>query len=149
MKSAYKIASLGVAALSIITLAGCTKAPETNTSTTATTETTTAPTTTPTETTLPPTGDFREVQVTLDEYSFTPENIEVGLGQQVQLTVTNTGALAHTFTAPDLGINLEVAGGKTESTIFSADKAGVFELTCTVAGHEQLGMTGQIFVSNL
>jgi uncharacterized cupredoxin-like copper-binding protein len=146
MKSAYKIASLSLATLSMITLAGCTKKPE---SSTTTNTTTTVNTTTPTETTLPPTGEFREVQVTLDEYSFTPENIEIGLGQEVQLTVTNKGALAHTFTAPDLGINLEVPGGKTESTIFTADKAGAFELICTSAGHEQLGMTGQIFVSNL
>jgi plastocyanin len=151
MKSVYKVASLGLVTLSVVALTGCTKAPETNTTSTATTvNTTTVPPviTPPTTTTVPPTGS-REIEVMLDEYSFTPEIIEVAVGQEVKLTVTNTGRLAHTFTAPDLGIDLDVAGGKSATTTFTPAEGGEFELTCTSAGHEQLGMTGKIIVSNL
>jgi plastocyanin len=124
---------LGVASVGL--LAGCTK-------TQTTTNTITPQTNQASVETRP--ANSGGLTVTLDEYSFAPKIIEVAPGGS--LTLTNAGNMAHTFNVADLGISEEVGAGETKSITVPNNKLGTFTVTCTVAGHEALGMTGQIVV---
>src|SRR3990167_5772402 len=121
------LASVGVITL----LAGCGQA-ATNTS---------VPTA-PNITSLP----AGSIAVTLNEYSITPAAITLTKDQATTLAVTNQGSIAHTYTVADLGIDLQVAPGQTETQSVTPTKSGTFTLNCTVAGHQALGMEGTITV---
>jgi plastocyanin len=62
----------------------------------------------------------------------------VAVGQKVTLSFTNKDDAQHSFTAPDLGINVVVPGSKDENTpgtityTFTASKAGKFRWYCAI-----------------
>lgn len=64
---------------------------------------------------------------------------------EVEVTFANTDAVAHTFTVPDLGVDLEVASGEAGTAVFSAPH-GTYRYVCTVPGHDGPGMRGELRV---
>ena len=68
--------------------------------------------------------------------AFLPANLSVKAGATVHVTVYNYDDMPHTFTAPDLGTNANIAGGsedkpsKTTFTFTAPDKAGKYEWLC-------------------
>ena len=56
-----------------------------------------------------------------DNLTFTPNTITVKAGQPVQLTLINQGALPHTFTAPDINIEVQMTPGETTFTVMPSD----------------------------
>ncbi len=78
-----------------------------------------------------------------DDFSFTPAEVEVAPGQTV--TVTNAGFMQHDLVSDDLGVGTEMLNGGDSQDIVIPEDAAVgesFKFICTVAGHEQSGMTG-------
>jgi uncharacterized cupredoxin-like copper-binding protein len=60
--------------------------------------------------------------------------------------VTNNGALPHTFTLPDQGIDTgELAAGASADVTINLP-AGEYRFICTVVGHEGAGMVGTLIV---
>ncbi len=109
----------------------------------------------------------RTVRVNMgDNMRFTPQLLQIKLGDTLALLVHNQGALLHEFvigTAPELQAHAalmlkfpdmehdepymaHVAPGKTGRVIWTFNRAGEFEFACLLPGHFSAGMKGRIVV---
>lgn len=77
------------------------------------------------------------------EYIFNPADIEFSSGETVTLALTSEREF-HTFTVPDLDIDIAVGAGETKSVVVTFDEPGSYRLICTP--HESLGMIGTITI---
>ncbi len=102
-----------------------------------------------------------------DNMRFTPDRIDVKLGETIKFIIQNNGKILHEFvigTKKELDEhaammvkfpNMEhdepymahVAAGKKGEIIWQFNKAGDFDFACLIAGHYQSGMVGKIKVS--
>lgn len=97
-----------------------------------------------------------------DTFQFTPSTATVSSGDEVEVTLTNVGALEHSWTL--VGSDVDVAtvtdaqainsattgtvpGGETGSVTFTAPAAGSYQFVCTVPGHAAAGMVGTLTVN--
>ena len=88
----------------------------------------------------------RVIQITAQNWSFTPSVIKARKGEVVQLSITGAGGL-HGFSVPSLGINENLTPGQTITINLPTDRAGTFPLFCSIpcgSGHRD--MTGQIII---
>ena len=76
-------------------------------------------------------------------YVFDSNALTFSAGEAVSFTF-NSETEFHTFTVDDLGIDVSVDGGSSETLNFTFDTPGVYELVCIP--HEALGMVGTITV---
>ena len=89
------------------------------------------------------------VEITLDDFLIRPQNVRAR-GGRLTFVVTNRGRLGH---------NLRLRGGSegeqvVTTTLLPGDGGtqsvtlapGAYTMLCTVANHEQLGMTGRLVV---
>jgi plastocyanin len=98
-----------------------------------------------------PTVQVRDqrAEIELDDFLIRPQNLRAQAGE-LTFAVTNTGRLGH---------NLRLRGGSegeqvVTTTLLPGDGAakaitlapGSYTMLCTVANHEQLGMTGRLVV---
>ncbi len=97
---------------------------------------------------------------------FSPDRVEVKVGEQIEFVVKNEGELEHEFVVgsrienaahakmmqamPDMQHTdpnaVRVAPGKTERLVWKFSKPGSFEFACLVPGHYEAGMKGRIMV---
>jgi len=63
----------------------------------------------------------------------------------VNLTLVNPEDDAHTFTVPDLNINVVMKGQSSTKTSFVVSKPGIYQFVCAEAEHAPY-MWGQIVV---
>ncbi len=102
----------------------------------------------------------------LDTMRFSPEVVEVKLGETVRFTVRNDGKQMHEFVIGTKAENDEhaalmvkfptmehdepymahVAPGKTGEIVWTFNRAGEFDFACLIAGHYQAGMVGKVKV---
>lgn len=95
----------------------------------------------------------RPVTVAADEYEFSPDSIVVtGRGSgatKVRIELTNDGSQAHDLRVErgenDLGGTPIFGPGQTKTAEVSLPK-GEYQIICSVADHEQLGMKGKLTV---
>lgn len=118
-----------------------------------------------------PAKPFRVIDVAMTEgdgtMAYDPPSINVKLGEQVKIVLSNKGALDHEFMLdsveknakhriamqknPEMehadpnGRRLKPAG--TSGIIWKFSKAGTFEFACLIPGHSEAGMKGVIVVS--
>jgi uncharacterized cupredoxin-like copper-binding protein len=88
------------------------------------------------------------VEIALDDFFMTPQNVRARRGE-LTFVVTNRGRLGHNFRLRDAdGERVEVTTLLPgEQATEAADLApGTYTMLCTVANHEQLGMTGRLVV---
>jgi len=79
-------------------------------------------------------GNKVEVFATLIRSHFTPETIEVDVGDEVTIHLTNLERAqdeTHGFTVSTYNVHASVEPGKTVSVKFKADKEGVYPYYCT------------------
>lgn len=96
------------------------------------------------------------VTVTGREFSFSPAEIRVKVGQTVMLTFKNEGDAFHTLTVDGIPITLDgkaqtrlhvtASAGSSASVTFVPTEAGSYDFICAVSGHAAYGMTGKIVV---
>lgn len=86
------------------------------------------------------------VRVTLSDFKFTPNPIEIPANTKFALQLTNSGAVEHDITAKDLGLHLLVGTAKRVEQEVGPLKPGEYEIYCGVAGHKEVGMVGKIVV---
>jgi cytochrome c oxidase subunit 2 len=73
----------------------------------------------------------RTIDITLARYAFSPERIEVRLGERVRLNVVSTDG-PHGFRLEELGVNARIpAGGKQVTVELTPKKAGTFAISCS------------------
>lgn len=137
----------GGALLSMVLLAACETAVRATPTSTArplsAASPTSAPTLPPTSTLIPavltaalvPPQVTNTQQITIegtDRLTFVPDTLTVTAGQTVELTLVNSGQLDHTFTVPDLSIEVQMPAGKTNTFTFMAPQAGVYRFNSGV-----------------
>lgn len=116
-------------------------------------------------------GDAKAARRTIevgmaDTMRFTPDRIDVRLGETLRFRVRNTGKVMHEFVVGTPAENARhaelmvkfpgmehdepwmahVAPGKTGEIVWTFNRAGRFEFACLIAGHYQAGMVGTIVV---
>lgn len=94
--------------------------------------------------TQPPIAGAPVIRIGMEDFRFIPSEIRVKAGQQVNLQLTNRGAILHDLVVPTLRIHAEAAAGQQMTVGFIAPRAGVYEFYCGVAGHREAGMTGRL-----
>jgi uncharacterized cupredoxin-like copper-binding protein len=97
-----------------------------------------------------------------DTFQFTPTSASVSAGDEVEVTLTNAGALEHAWALVADGADVatvtdanaiggaatgSVAGGGTGTVTFTAPDAGTYKFVCTIAGHAAAGMVGTLTVN--
>ncbi len=85
------------------------------------------------------------VQVTLSEFDVVPGAIEVAAGGSLE--VTNAGSSEHDLAIVDADLGTPMLGAGESASLSLGDLApGVYEVLCTVPGHDSSGMTGTLTV---
>jgi uncharacterized cupredoxin-like copper-binding protein len=117
-----------------------------------------------------PTKPFRIVGVSIHDgkggMGYTPQSLEVHLGEQIKFIIWNDGIYNHEFILASTADNLKHAAlmkkypdmehddpnGKTIGSYNSAEilwrfsKKGTFEFSCFIPGHREAGMIGKVVV---
>lgn len=77
-------------------------------------------------------------------------DLKVAVGTEVEITLINEDAVQHDITVPDLNAASERITEKGSRTTlqFTADTAGIFTYYCSLPGHRQAGMEGQLIVGD-
>jgi len=108
--------------------------------------------------------------LTATEYSYSPAQFIVPLGDTVTLVFQNNGLLEHDFviekialtnttaestsssgmshdmTGMDFDLHVSVTSGQSTTLEFTPSQAGTYVFFCTVPGHKEAGMIGQMTV---
>ncbi len=87
------------------------------------------------------------VTINGEDIKFDVTAIEAKVGQTVNVTYNNKGALDHTFLIDGLVTEQIVVPGQTITFSFTPKSAGTFEYYCNVAGHKEAGMIGALTVT--
>lgn len=83
------------------------------------------------------------IEISMNEFSFSPNNIVAAEG--ATLSITNDGSVAHNFEIPSEGLaSGDVNAGATGEVSLAGLAPGTYNIVCTVAGHEDAGMTGTV-----
>jgi len=88
-------------------------------------------------------------EVSLKEFAIAPESIDAPASSPLTFTVSNDGTTTHTFAVQtDVKVyeTQEIDAGATATLSVPALDAGTYKTYCTVPGHEDLGMIGQLLV---
>ncbi|TCK17505.1 plastocyanin [Thiogranum longum] len=101
-------------------------------------------------------GTSQAVTLTLGDYRFDPDSIEVQSSQPVILTLINKdGITPHNFTLQDtaagLDIDINVSAGSTSMVEFTPEKPGTYTFYCAkklpfMKSHRARGMEGTLIV---
>ncbi|MBM3123824.1 MAG: hypothetical protein FJZ87_01985 [Chloroflexi bacterium] len=110
-----------------------------------------------------------EMSVVMNEFGYQPAAITVPAGRQVMLTFENEGQIEHDFVVDGIDVSAvscegevgghhmggdhsefdlhisTTAGGKS-TLIFTPNQAGKYRIFCSVEGHEEAGMVGELIV---
>lgn len=70
------------------------------------------------------------IEITAANFAFSPLLVPVEPGAEVELTFTNDDDTQHSFTADDLGVDLVLEGGTSDTTTFTAPDSGSVEFHC-------------------
>jgi len=82
-----------------------------------------------------------------NELKFVPDHATGNVGQELNITLKNTGALEHNFVWDDTGEEvIATKAGEEASTTRTFDTAGEYGFHCTVPGHKEAGMVGKVVV---
>jgi heme/copper-type cytochrome/quinol oxidase subunit 2 len=89
-----------------------------------------------------------EVRVEVANFSFTPNEIRLPHGTDVNLTLSNPAAngVVHDLTVPGLGIHIVANPGETKTLGLRGLAAGRYDAFCSVPGHADLGMRATVIV---
>ena len=88
--------------------------------------------------------------IELTEYRFSPDQLEVELGEEIRIHLINNGSEGHNFIL-ETHANYDpiIAPGRQANVSFNADTVGTYLMYCTVSGHRALGMEGTFTISRV
>ena len=88
------------------------------------------------------------VTVTMTDMQFSPATVRAKAGTPVNVTGANKGVLEHNWHVKlgDQTIQVDARPGQTSARTFTPAAPGTYKVVCTIAGHEQAGMTGTLIV---
>jgi FtsP/CotA-like multicopper oxidase with cupredoxin domain len=94
-------------------------------------------------------GAKTSFDVALTEFAISPDMIDAPAGTSLTFEVTNDGTATHTFAVQTDAKVYEtepIQAGASATLAVDALEAGTYKTYCTIAGHEDLGMVGQLMV---
>ena len=93
-------------------------------------------------------SETREIKVTGTEFAFSPSNVPVKKGERVKLVFENKGSQTHDWAVEDLNLKTQRIKSNSQDTLEfqTPDKAGSYDIICSVPGHKEAGMTGMLIV---
>jgi uncharacterized cupredoxin-like copper-binding protein len=108
-------------------------------------------------------GPSTNIDVTMSDFQFQPNQFTVPAGQEISFSSTNNGAVVHNFVIMKLGttagdffdeedvpnVYWEVEllpGASTETSFTAPSEPGDYELVCRTEGHIVSGMTARLTV---
>lgn len=100
--------------------------------------------TTPRVATPTPTSAVPEVRITGTYPAFNPSTVQAPKGKSK--FVFRSTDRPHTFTVPELNINIAVGAGQQGNMEVNLEKEGTFTFYCAVPGHRGAGMEGKLQV---
>jgi uncharacterized cupredoxin-like copper-binding protein len=114
-----------------------------------------------------------KITVEVTDFKYTPSSITVYVGQPVALTINNTGVVEHDFVIEKIDVtnvvtqhsgsdehhmqgveqisyDLHVSTGAGETNVlqFTALEPGTYKIFCSIAGHIESGMIGELVVAS-
>ena len=93
------------------------------------------------------TGETIRVTVEATEFSFDPDRITVEKGDKLIVTFKNNGDISHNFGIPSFNVWTDtIEPGEKDTITFIANKRGTFTFYCSVQGHKEAGMEGELEV---
>lgn len=82
-----------------------------------------------------------------NELKFVPDSATGAVGQELKITLKNTGALEHNFVWDESGEEvIATKAGEEKSISRTFDTAGEYGFHCSVPGHKEAGMVGKIVI---
>ena len=82
-----------------------------------------------------------------DAMKFVPDTITAKAGEEVEIALTNEGAIEHNMSIDDADVDETLDGGESSSFTFTApDSPGEYKIYCDIPGHEAAGMVGTLVV---
>jgi plastocyanin len=91
--------------------------------------------------------DATTTTVVSREFSFQPAEVSVRAGETVNIELRNEGHMFHTFTAPELDLDLRAQSGDVVAGAITPREPGAYEFFCSVPQHAEMGMRGTLVVS--
>lgn len=69
-------------------------------------------------------------------------------GDTIRIVLTNEDGIPHDFSIPEMMVQSSLLLEKNKATdmVFTVNKNGIFPFFCTVSGHREAGMEGQLIV---
>ncbi|MDA1330295.1 MAG: cupredoxin domain-containing protein [Chloroflexi bacterium] len=89
----------------------------------------------------------RSVLLLAEDIAWSQNLIEAKVGQTVELTLRNDGALDHDFVLEEFGLEVSLSPGEQQTVSFVLTEAGLFDYICSVPGHQDAGMAGKFAVT--
>ena len=90
-------------------------------------------------------SDARTIEVVASSFEFDPPTIEAEAGEALEIELTATDA-EHDFVIDELDAHIGADAGETATGGFVAEDAGTYAYYCSVAGHREAGMEGELVV---
>jgi uncharacterized cupredoxin-like copper-binding protein len=111
-----------------------------------------------------------QITVTMDDFFYGPSAITIPAGQPVELTIKNDGQIEHDFVVDDIDVSsvstegsgvgdhhmsgdhadydlhVSTSAGGTSILKFTAKEPGTYKIFCSIAGHIEAGMIGELIV---
>jgi len=89
-----------------------------------------------------------EVRVQAANFSFSPSEIRLHAGAEVNLTLSNPAStgVVHDLTVPALGIHVVANAGESRTVGLRGLPAGRYDAYCSIPGHADLGMRATVIV---
>lgn len=87
----------------------------------------------------------RTVEVAASSFEFDPDRIEVDAGEAIEVELTATD-VEHDFVIDELDAHVAAEAGEAASGGFVAGEPGTYTYYCSVAGHREAGMEGELVV---
>ncbi|MFC7319271.1 plastocyanin/azurin family copper-binding protein [Halobacillus campisalis] len=101
----------------------------------------------------------KEIVVEAGDFSFTPSDVTIGVGEKVDLSLVNRGkhehdleiinlstsdmtAGEHSHDSSNQNVHLHTKVGKRQTVSFVAAEPGTYQFICTLSGHKEAGMFG-------
>ena len=87
----------------------------------------------------------RVIDVNAKSFEFKPNEVTVKVDEPVTISLHSEDIL-HDFTVDQFKTHVAAEAGKTVKGGLKADKAGKYEIYCSVPGHKESGMKGTLTV---
>jgi Cu+-exporting ATPase len=92
-------------------------------------------------------GSSQQVDITAEDFRFSPADMTVRAGDWVALSFTNNDSVVHDWMVEGIpNADVPARPGQTSRLRFVIDEPGIYEVVCSIPGHAQAGMVGTLTV---